>query len=66
MLPRAGVRAGVLFLALIVVLSLLASSQFAVTMVNWLATLLVTPRSLPRMDYSRGIAAEARTLVHGG
>ncbi len=50
-------------LALVVVLSLLATSQLAVTMVNWLATLLVTPHALPRMDFSSGIAAEARTLV---
>jgi hypothetical protein len=50
-------------LALVVMLSLLATSQLAVTMVNWVATLLVTPRSLPRMDFSAGIAAEARTLV---
>ena len=50
-------------LALVVVLSLLATSQFGVTMVNWLATLLVTPHSLPRLDFSSGIVAEARTLV---
>ena len=50
-------------LALVVMLSLLATSQLAVTMVNWLATLLVTPHALPRMDFSAGIAAEARTLV---
>ena len=50
-------------LALVVVLSLLATSQFAVTIVNWLAMRLVTPRSLPRMDFSAGIAAKARTLV---
>ncbi|MDQ6621616.1 MAG: cyclic beta 1-2 glucan synthetase, partial [Pseudomonadota bacterium] len=50
-------------LALVVVLSLLSASQLAVTLVNWLATLLVIPHSLPRMDFSAGIAAEARTLV---
>ncbi len=50
-------------LALVVVLCLLATSQVAVTVVNWLATLLVTPHSLPRMDFSAGIAAKARTLV---
>jgi cyclic beta-1,2-glucan synthetase len=50
-------------LALVVVLSLLATSQAALTVVNWLATLLVTPHSLPRMDFSAGIAAHARTLV---
>ncbi len=50
-------------LALVVVLSLLATSQLAVTLANWLATLLVTPHALPRMDFSAGIAAESRTLV---
>ena len=50
-------------LALVVVLCLLATSQAAVTVVNWLATLLVTPHSLPRMDFRAGIAADARTLV---
>ena len=55
--------AGRALLALVVVLSLLAASQLAVVIVNWLATRLVTPRALPRMDYSGGIAATARTLV---
>ncbi len=44
-------------------LLLLASSQLAVGMVNWLATLLVHPRPLPRMDFSRGIPPRSRTLV---
>ena len=42
---------------------LLASSQLAVAFVNWLATSVVQPQPLPRMDYSRGIAPESRTLV---
>ncbi len=50
-------------LALVVMFSLPATSQLAVTMVNWLATLLVKPRALPRLDFSTGIAPEARTLV---
>ncbi|MDH5286891.1 MAG: cyclic beta 1-2 glucan synthetase [Betaproteobacteria bacterium] len=50
-------------LAALVVLLLPATSQLALGMVNWLATLLVVPRTLPRMDYSRGIPPEARTLV---
>ena len=45
------------------VLLLLAASQLAVGMVNWLATLLVTPRPLPRMDFSRGLPPQSRTLV---
>ena len=32
-------------------------------LVNWLATLLVTPQLLPRMDFSGGIPPESRTLV---
>ena len=37
--------------------------QLAVGMVNWLATLLVTPHALPRMDFSEGLPNQARTLV---
>ena len=40
-----------------------ATSQLAVALVNWLATLLVTPHPLPRMDFSEGIPPESRTLV---
>jgi len=57
----AGVSGAIL--ALTIILSLLVTSQFAVTMVNWLTTLLVTPHPLPRIDFSSGIAARARTLV---
>ncbi|TWO82302.1 GH36-type glycosyl hydrolase domain-containing protein [Denitratisoma oestradiolicum] len=45
------------------VLSLLAASQLAVALVNWLATLLVMPQPLPRMDFAKGIPAAERTLV---
>ncbi|RFO97165.1 cyclic beta 1-2 glucan synthetase [Rhodoferax lacus] len=44
-------------------LALLACGQLALTLVNWLATLLTTPHVLPRMDFSKGMAADARTLV---
>src|SRR4030095_4528255 len=50
-------------LALLAILLTLSSSQLAVSMVNWLATLVVTPRPLPRMDYSDGLPRESRTLV---
>ena len=50
-------------LALIGVLALLATSQLAVGLTNWLATVWVTPHPLPRMDFSEGIPASARTLV---
>lgn len=45
------------------VVLLLAASQLAAALANWLATLLVTPHALPRMDYSLGIPSSARTLV---
>ena len=45
------------------VLSLLCASHLAVAVVNWLATLLATPHPLPRMDFSKGIPKESRTLV---
>ena len=50
-------------LALIGIFSMLGASQLAVELVNWLATLLVTPHQLPRMDYSKGIPPESRTLA---
>jgi len=50
-------------LALTGILSLLCASHLAVAAVNWLATLLVTPHPLPRMDFSKGIPPESHTLV---
>ena len=50
-------------LAVLGILLLLATSQLAVGMVNWLATLLVTPHPLPRMDFSTGIAG---AVAHAG
>jgi cellobiose phosphorylase len=50
-------------LGLVGMLSLLCTSHLAVALVNWLATLLATPRLLPRMDFSKGIPQEFRTLV---
>jgi cyclic beta-1,2-glucan synthetase len=50
-------------LALFGALTLLCTSRLTVALVNWLATLLVTPRPLPRMDFSEGIPPESRALV---
>lgn len=50
-------------LAPLVIIALLATSQLAVALVNWLATLLVMPQALPRMDFSEGIPPTSRTLV---
>ncbi|MGA8048629.1 MAG: glucoamylase family protein [Burkholderiales bacterium] len=45
------------------IVAMLGTSQLAVALVNWLATMLVAPTPLPRMDFSKGIAAESQTLV---
>ena len=50
-------------IVLIAIPALLGASQLAVAFSNWIATLLSRPRILPRMDYSKGIANEARALV---
>ena len=50
-------------LGLVGLLSLLCASQLAIALANWLATLLVTPHPLPRMDFSKAIPQELRTLV---
>ena len=42
---------------------LFSASQLAVALTNWVATLLVMPRPLPRMDFSHGIPPASRTLV---
>ena len=39
------------------------ASQLALSLLNWVATLTVAPQQLPRMDYSAGIPASARTIV---
>jgi cyclic beta-1,2-glucan synthetase len=50
-------------LALVASIALVATSQLALSMVNWIATLVAIPRPLPRMDFSDGIPLASRTLV---
>ena len=50
-------------LALAAVLSILCTSQLAISLVNWVATLLAPPYTFPRMDFSREIPPEFKTLV---
>lgn len=52
-----------LVLLFIGLLSIAGSSQLAISLVNWLATLMVHPLPLPCMDFSKGIPPEYRTLV---
>ena len=49
--------------SLFCLLLVLSSSHLAVAFANWLVTLLATPHVLPRMDFSKGIPSDARTLV---
>lgn len=42
---------------------ILVASRSAVSLVNWWASLLVPPRALPRLDFSKGIPAAHRTAV---
>jgi len=44
-------------------LLLLATSPLSIALVNWVTTLFVVPRALPRMDCSLGIAPDTRALV---
>ncbi|MHC5352222.1 GH36-type glycosyl hydrolase domain-containing protein [Metapseudomonas furukawaii] len=49
--------------ALLALSAFLMASRLAVSLVNWLVTLTVAPHQLPRLDYSKGLPAGARTLV---
>ncbi len=50
-------------LAAISILSLICASHLAINIVNWVSSLIIKPKLLPRMDYSTGISPEFRTLV---
>ena len=50
-------------LTLIALLTFLGCLQLAVSLVNWLSTILTKPQILPRMDFSQGLPTECRSLV---
>ncbi|MDQ3494331.1 MAG: cyclic beta 1-2 glucan synthetase [Pseudomonadota bacterium] len=50
-------------LAVLATLGLVVFSELGIALVNWMATVVVTPKPLPRLDFSEGIPADARTLV---
>jgi cyclic beta-1,2-glucan synthetase len=58
-----GQQASLLQLLVGLALAALPTTVLAVTLVNWLITLTVPPRLLPRLDFSEGIDPEARTVV---
>ena len=41
----------------------LCTSYLSIALVNWLVTLFVNPNPLPRLDFSKGIPPESRSLV---
>ena len=57
--------AGATFLQLIAagLLLLIPALTVSVSLVNWIVTLAVPPRVLPKMDFEDGIPAECKTLV---
>ncbi|MDR3632866.1 MAG: glucoamylase family protein [Isosphaeraceae bacterium] len=50
-------------LGLVAIPLALGVSQLALTVVNWLVTMLIVPKRLPKLDFSRGLPPETRTLV---
>ncbi len=50
-------------LGLVACITLIATSQLALSMVNWITTLLIPPSALPSMDFSAGIPAQSRAIV---
>lgn len=48
---------------LLAVLLTPAATHFAIGLVNWLSTLFVPPRRMMRLDFSKGIPDECRTVV---
>ncbi|ERM80629.1 hypothetical protein P872_12930 [Rhodonellum psychrophilum GCM71 = DSM 17998] len=50
-------------LAVLALIAVSGAAQLAVSLVNWIATISVNPKMLPRMDFSRGIPTEFRSLV---
>ena len=55
--------AGTILLIVFAVLSIIPSSDLAVSILNWDLTHLFSPRLLPKMDTSHGIRDDARTMV---
>jgi len=50
-------------LVILSMIILLATSRLAVSIVNWLSSILSNPHLLPRMDYSKGIPDQHRSMI---
>jgi cyclic beta-1,2-glucan synthetase len=48
---------------IILLLSLIPASTIAINLINWLISYLVSPCVLPKIDFTEGIPAAARTMV---
>jgi cyclic beta-1,2-glucan synthetase len=46
-----------------ILLAFACITQLAMTLVNWITMMLIRPRVLPRMDYSKGLPAAQRSIV---
>jgi cyclic beta-1,2-glucan synthetase len=44
-------------------LALLCASQLSIALINWISMRLVSPRVLPRLDFSEAIPPDAKTMV---
>jgi cyclic beta-1,2-glucan synthetase len=56
-------QAGIAMAVLAALLSLIPASDLALSVLNWDVTHIFEPRLLPKIDLSKGIPAEARTMV---
>jgi len=50
-------------LILVALLSFAGAMQLAISLINWLSTIFIKPKLLPRMDFSKKIPDEYRTMV---
>ena len=50
-------------LVLLFLMCILVVSKLAITIINWFSTLLARPSLLPRMNFSKGIPEDYRTMV---
>jgi cyclic beta-1,2-glucan synthetase len=49
--------------AIMVIICAIAGSQAAISIINWISTLIVRPDLLPRMDFSKGVPADHATIT---
>ena len=63
LLKAYGDDVGTNLLIVIGILGFLCASQLAISVINWVVTVSVKPTLLPRMDFSKGISPDCRTLV---